>query len=94
VGELQSPSSLLSHLNVFTALSLFRVRVQGTHPDFRIPTSTVARMLVMPVGLKCFGCRSTAPSLPSTQQGSTSMLRIDSLGDQPSKSHVFDLEEM
>jgi hypothetical protein len=35
VGDFQSPSALLPHLNVFTALSLFRVR--GTRPDFRIP---------------------------------------------------------
>jgi hypothetical protein len=35
VGDFQSPSILLLHLNVFTALSLFRVR--GTRPDFRIP---------------------------------------------------------
>jgi hypothetical protein len=36
VGDFQSPAfALLLHLNVFTALSLFRVR--GTRPNFRIP---------------------------------------------------------
>jgi hypothetical protein len=38
VGDFQSPYTLLLHLNVFTALSLFRVR--GTRPDFRIPPTS------------------------------------------------------
>jgi hypothetical protein len=37
-GDSQSPSALLLRLNVFTALSLFRVR--GTCPDFWIPPNT------------------------------------------------------
>jgi hypothetical protein len=39
VGDFQSPSALLVHLNVPTELSLFRVR--GTHPDFRIPPTAL-----------------------------------------------------
>jgi hypothetical protein len=44
VGDFQSLSILLLHLNVFTALSLFRVR--GTRPDFRIPPPTQAALLL------------------------------------------------
>jgi hypothetical protein len=43
VGDFQSPSILLLHLNVFTALYLFRVR--GTRPDFRIPPNIGAHRI-------------------------------------------------
>jgi hypothetical protein len=42
VGDFQSPSILLLHSNVFTILSLFRVR--GTCPDFRIPPTLMTIM--------------------------------------------------